>query len=196
MMEGRQGFSLCSGCTGWWGRVSYRLLQFVHGLSASVNEREMQRARVILPHEAWLLFQRMPRDAQRHSLNVLAALRAAGHTDLDLAAAALLHDVGKTAAAAAGHPLTLWWRGPLVLLEALAPAWLRRCAAATPTAGWRYVLYVHQEHPAIGATWAEAAGCSPRTCWLIAHHQERNPPAPGEEDLDLLRALQWADGEN
>lgn len=181
---------------GWWGRVRYRLLQFMSGLGAAVREQEVQQARAILPDEAWLLFQRMPRDAQRHSLNVLASLRAAGHTDPDLAAAALLHDVGKVAAADAGYPLTLWWRGPLVLVDALAPAWLGRWAAATPTAGWRYVLYVHQEHPAIGATWAETAGCSPRTCWLIAHHQAHHPPAPGEQELQLLRALQWADGRN
>jgi hypothetical protein len=181
---------------GWWGRVRYRLLQFVRGFSAAVSEQEAQQAQAILPCEAWPLFQRMPRDAQRHSLNVLATLRAAGQTDQDLAAAALLHDVGKVAAADAGYRLTLWWRGPLVLIEALAPDWLRHWSAPTPSAGWRYVLYVHQEHPAIGATWAEAAGCSPRTCWLIAHHQERNPALQGEEELQLLRALQWADSEN
>lgn len=181
---------------GWWGRVYYRLLQFVRGLSATVAPEEVRLAKGILPDEAWPLFQRMPQDAQRHSLNVLATLRAAGHTDRDLAAAALLHDVGKVAANDAGYPLTLWWRGPLVLFEALAPAGLRRWSAPTPAAGWRFVLYVHQEHPAIGATWAEAAGCSPRTCWLIAHHQERNPPISSDEDLRLLHALQWADSHN
>jgi hypothetical protein len=181
---------------GWWGRVYYRLLQFVRGLAATVAVEEVKLARSILPEEAWPLFQRMPQDAQRHSLNVLATLQATGHTDPDLAAAALLHDVGKVAAADAGYPLTLWWRGPLVLCEALAPDWLRRRSAPTPSAGWRYVLYVHQEHPAIGARWAEAAGCSPITCWLIAHHQERNPPLSSDEELGLLHALQWADSNN
>lgn len=184
-----------AGHTG-WGRAYYRLLQFLRGLGARVDEEEIQRAMAVLPHEAQVLFQRMPHDAQRHSLNVLASLQAANHTDADLAIAALLHDVGKVAAANAGYPLTLWWRGPLVLLEALAPAWMRRAASPAPEAGWRFVLHVHLEHPAIGAAWAQAAGCSPRSCWLIAHHQERNPPAADTQLLSLLRALQWADNEN
>ena len=35
---------------------------------------------------------------QRHSLNVMRTLRRQGHTEPDLLAAALLHDVGKSAA--------------------------------------------------------------------------------------------------
>ncbi|RIK38615.1 MAG: hypothetical protein DCC55_20640, partial [Chloroflexi bacterium] len=63
----------------------YRLLQFLRGLGARVDEEEIQRAMAVLPHEAQVLFQRMPHDAQRHSLNVLASLQAANHTDADLA---------------------------------------------------------------------------------------------------------------
>ena len=113
----------------------------------------------------------MPVGAQRHSLNVLYAVRQAGIVDADLDAAALLHDAGKLAADEAGVRLSPWLRGPLVLLEAWAPAILRRAAHANPTLGWRYAVYVHFEHPRLGAEQARRAGCSELTCWLIEHHQ-------------------------
>ena len=174
----------------------YRLQQFWRGLHAEVTADEIQRAVALLPGPAGNLFCAMPVDAQRHSLNVLASLGRAGQSNADLAAAALLHDVGKIAAQRAGYPLGLWWRGPLVLLEALAPQLLPGLACADPASGWRYVVYVQLNHPAIGATWADEAGCSWLTCWLIAHHQEQTPPNTDPARLALLQALQWADGKN
>ncbi len=91
----------------------------------------------------------------------------------DLAAAALLHDVGKVAADDAGAYLGLWMRGPIVLLEAWRPDLLVRLASPQPAASLRYALFVHLAHPQIGAAWANEAGCSPLTCWLIAHHQDK-----------------------
>jgi hypothetical protein len=107
----------------------------------------------------------------------------------------LLHDVGKVAAAQAGYPLTLWWRVPLVLLEAFFPQVLHRLSRADPAAGWRYVFYVHHAHPQIGAQWAQAAGCTPLACWLIEHHQAQGVTTPAAQKA-LLAALQWADGNN
>ncbi len=178
-----------------WQRVVYRLRQFFQGLSAHVSVAESERVAEILPEAAVALFARMPIDAQRHSLNVLYTLCAAGYDQPDLLVAALLHDVGKVAANDAGVRLGLWLRGPLVLLAAIAPAWLDAWAVADPQQHWRYALYVHFEHPQIGATWARATGCTPDACWLIAQHQ-----ATGCLDSDprcpLLLALQTADGRN
>jgi hypothetical protein len=173
-----------------------RLRQFWRGLRAQVHPAEYEMVAAILPAAGVALFRQMPLDAQRHSLDVLATLRAGGFEENDLAAAALLHDVGKVAAGRSGHRLGLWWRGPLVLLEALMPSLLGRLASTAPEAGWRYLLFVQREHAAISAAWAERAGCTPETCWLIARHQDQTPPIADEERLTLLRALQWADNAN
>ncbi len=179
------------------GRKSlYRLRQFWLGLQADVTRDELKQAADILPPAAFLLFSRLPVDGQRHSLNVLESLQTQTETVLPLAAAALLHDVGKVAATDAGVAITLWWRGPLVLLESFAPSLLNHLASPDPKSHWRYLFYVHQEHPKIGAAWAAAAGCSPLTCWLIAHHQEKLVWGPQSEWEQLLARLQWADSRN
>jgi hypothetical protein len=176
-------------------RACYRVGQFVRGWRAAVTPTDWALVNETLTPAAIALFARMPADAQAHSLRVLKELQAGGDTSPDLAVAALLHDVGKVAANDAGAYLGLWLRGPLVLLEAWRPDWLR--AWATPVAGptLRYALYVHLEHPAIGAQWAAEAGCSPAACWLIAHHQNYGALRERQLQHDLAR-LQWADGRN
>lgn len=181
--------------------AAYRVRQFWQGLRAEVSAAELAAAEEVLPPAALHLFRRMPVDAQRHSLNVLAGVRAleddpAG-TPRDLEAAALLHDAGKLAAEQAGVRIGLWLRGPFVLLDALAPGLAARWASDAPRAGWRYALHVHREHPRIGARWAAAAGCTARACWLIAHHQDSAPPPNADAaTVRLLRRLQQADNEN
>lgn len=177
-------------------RIYYRVRQFATGLAARVPPAEIAQIKQVLPPDGFALFQRMPVDAQRHSLNVYHSLQSSGHRDPDLAAAALLHDMGKVAADEAGVRISLWLRGPLVLLEALAPTQLSRLASADPTRGWRYALHVHIEHPAIGAAWADQAGCSTTTCWLIAQHQTKHANTQDERLRKLLHALQWADNRN
>lgn len=177
----------------WWGRSVYRLGQFWRGLAAQVSETEREQALRLLPPAAAQLFCAMPLDAQRHSLDVYTTLRAAGHTDYSLLAAALLHDVGKLSATQNGRRLGLWDRGALVLVHALAPRWCDRLAHPDPATGLRYLLYVHREHPAIGAAWAERTGCDALCCRLIAYHQtppEHSPPGAWRA---LLVALQEAD---
>ncbi len=176
-------------------RVRYRVTQFVGGATARVDAAELVHARALLTANAYRLFAAMPVDAQRHSLNVLHALEQQGAAHGDLAAAALLHDVGKLAADASGAPIRLWLRGPFVLAEALAPALLRRFALRDPQRKYRFAAWVYREHPTIGAFWAYDAGCSQRTCLLIALHQSALPAhAPENEFTSQLRALQAADG--
>jgi hypothetical protein len=149
----------------------------------------------LLPPGALALFLALPTDAQRHSLNVLHALEQNGAVDDDLAAAALLHDVGKLAADEVGAPIRLWMRGALVLADHLAPQQLRRFAQRMPQRRYRYAAWVYREHATIGAFWALDAGCTQRTCLLIALHQSTIPANAGEGALvTQLRALQAADG--
>lgn len=179
-----------------WRAGYYRLRQFWRGWFAVIAPAEINVALAYLPPAAQMRFQTLPIDAQRHSLNVLQTLQRRGALSADLAAAALLHDIGKLAADEAGLRINLWVRGPLVLLEKVAPALLERWASAEVTAGWRYLLYVHQMHPAIGAQWAVEWGCTPLTCWLIEHHQDELTATPSDEAERLLHLLQWADSLN
>jgi len=191
-------------------RITRRIRQFVRGVTASVSAEELQRAAQILPPAGLTRFQQMPVDAQRHSLNVLSSLQGAGWVDADLAAAALLHDAGKLAAAKAGLTFNAWVRTALVLMEAFAPGLAARLCVEDARGGWRYLMHVHLTHARIGARLAEADGCSPLTCWLIAHHQDKagqadvvlnssGNPAPqwaAEGRMRLLTALKWADSQN
>lgn len=175
-------------------RARYRIGQFLQGWRASVSAEDYARVRQVLG-PATGLFLRMPLDAQAHSLRVLKTLEAEGDLSPDLSAAALLHDVGKVAAADAGAYLGLWLRGPLVVLESLWPSLLARLASPDPSRGLRYAIYVQAEHPQIGAAWARAAGCTDMTCWLIAHHQDKDVAGHAPATQTLAR-LQRADGRN
>jgi hypothetical protein len=216
MTQARRHGQFAQKCAGWAERARYRIAQFFDGWRAVVTTQDLSLVEQVLSpvgSEAAELFRRMPVDAQAHSLRVVKALQADGPTPPDLAAAALLHDVGKVAADDAGAYLGLWLRGPIVLLEAWHPDLLVRMASPQPGADLRYALYVHLAHPQIGATWAEEAGCSPLTCWLIAHHQDKCAAADtagtqttnetsNNKPFDLIPArnclarLQWADGRN
>jgi len=177
-------------------RLVYRLQQFLHGWRATLRPEELVAVLPYLPPAAQERFRQLPSDAQRHSLNVLQTLQRQRDITTDLAAAALLHDVGKLAADEAGVRITLWVRGPLVLLEQFAPWLIARWASSDAQQGWRYLLYVHQMHPMIGAQWAKGWGCSPLTCWLIEHHQDDRVGEPTNETEQLLALLQWADSLN
>lgn len=177
-------------------RAFWRIRQFVRGVSAHVNADEMLVVSRTLPKAALCRFCQMPLDAQRHSLDVLYTLQRAGYDDPDLSMAALLHDVGKVAGDVAGIALSPWLRGPLVLLDALAPAKMNELASDDPALGWRYLLHVHHSHPAIGAAWAEEDGCSELACWLIANHQIAPPQQATTRRDELHTLLYWADSRN
>lgn len=170
--------------------------QFVRGFTAQVTPADQLILDEALSGEQRQLFERMPVDAQRHSLNVLHDLRNACHDDADLAVAALLHDVGKVAARDAGAYLGLWLRGPMVILEKIAPWSLSKIASPQPSSSWRYAVHVQNEHPQIGARWAKDAGCSELSCWLIACHQQKQVDGEDSANVALLKLLQWADNRN
>ena len=153
-----------------------------------------QEIATVLSEREWVLFRRYSPEDQWHSYRVFCTLKAAGHTQPDLLAAALLHDVGKTRL-----PLTGWERSLIVLAEFLLPeqaaAWGQGQAR-----GWRRPFVVRARHPAWGADMARIAGSRPLTVLLIYYHQDTLASADVAEmsaaEVQLLRYLQWADDQN
>ena len=143
-------------------------------------------ARAHLSLEAWPLYARMDKADRAHSLRVFTWLQENGHDDPDLLTAALLHDNGKSATS-----LRVWHRTLKVLLiKASRRSWEKLSGSADPDS-WRYPFYVLRTHARRGADWAEAAGCSETTVWLIRHHETF--PDKDDPRYPLLRALQDAD---
>ncbi len=177
--------------------LCYRVRQFFRALVARVSEEEVEQAIHILTPEAQALFRRQAIQDQRHALEVYRTLRQAGHTNPQLLAAALLHDVGKAAAR-----LPPWKRAVIVLLNHFAPRLLTRLShgelkghALSLPKGCRRAFIVHACHPKVGAHWARDAGCLPLTVALIRRHEDKLASCKTEED-QLLAALQAADSVN
>jgi hypothetical protein len=155
-------------------------------------------ARRYLSSEALALFRAMPRYDQRHATGVARTLYAQGQRDADLLVAALLHDAGKTvpppdleSPGRGPKSVRLWHRVAVVLMRAFSPG-LLSALAGDGLQSWRRPFYVQTHHAALGAELARNIGCSPRTVFLIQHHED----ASGRDDDPLLSVLQAADNVN
>ena len=167
------------GATGAWG---HRLRQGLAALRPAIpTDRDAILAQALTPAQA-VAFCALPAHDQAHLCRVYRTLRSHGVDDRDLLAAALLHDLGKVAGRC--H-VRLVDRVARVLLRRLAPALLRRLARL-PAPAWRCGLALAVNHAALGAARAAELGGSPRTCWLIAHHEDAD--AAADPDLQLLMA--------
>jgi hypothetical protein len=159
-----------------------RVRQFIGHLTARTGAADEAFAHAHLPRGAWPLFDGMPVADRRHAVDVARHLVRGGRDDHELLAAALLHDAAK------GHRMRLWHRVGGVLLDALAPALLRRLASPLPASGG-YPWYLYLHHAELSARAAVDAGCSPRTAELIRGRA-------GEADGDAQAALLAADEAN
>jgi hypothetical protein len=171
--------------------AAYRVQQFLRAASVWFRPEEVEEASVsrYLAPEALRLFRVMPRYDQQHALNVFRTLQRQGYTEPDLLAAALLHDVGKSALR--GRGLQLGHRVAAVLMRAFLPGLLERLGQ-DESGGWRQPFFIQQHHAAIGADLAQQAGCSPGVVALIRDHED----AAGQAGDPLLVALQAADSSN
>jgi hypothetical protein len=178
-------------------RVRYRVRQFVNatrsGLSP-LSEAQIGEAQEVLPAKAWGLFDAMPRQDQRHGLDVLHTLRASGEVPPSLGQAALLHDCAKHRGG-----IRLWHRVAVVLIKAFDPGRMARWQTmeSPDPHGWRYPFWAHIHHPEHGALLAAEAGCEPLAVTLIRHHGDA--PASGVLDPQaerLLARLRAADDDN
>ncbi len=167
-------------------RPAYRLRQFLAALEPSKEAAVSEDLQAYLDSRQEELFQRMAHSERRHALAVLNHCRSHGRVPLELAQAALLHDIGKTQA-----PIALWQRVALVVLRPLSPGLLYRLAQRQ---GGLHVLLCHAQ---IGAKMAETVGLHPVACTLIREHHARPESAVlSAEERTLLAALQAADESN
>lgn len=196
-------------------RAYYRSSQFFKAIDAAIgaamgarvteDDRVLVESVLTAPAQR-VLFDRMPAADQRHAVALLKTLRAEGHDHPALMQAALLHDVAKS-----GAGITVFHRVAVVLLQAFRPTWLawlvRDANQNLPHRGvslWRQPFVRYVDHPAIGARWAEEAGCHPMAVSLMQRHQ--SPVSPSDDASSdassdaledrLLRLLQAADDQN
>ena len=171
----------------WWHRLIYRLRQVRQqaGLVAPLSSGDyMEVARWLSP-DALTLFKTMSTADQQHSLRVCRGLQARGCTDVDMLAAALLHDVGK-----AQGRVPFWTRPAIVLGKTCAPALLRRLTVAPQVLAqatlprWRRSLSNAWWHAEVGAELAARVGLSERAVLYIRTHHQPDGPAAELHSID------------
>jgi hypothetical protein len=160
-----------------------------------VRPGEIAVLETLLKPEQMALFRRMERSDQRHCLDVMDTLRQAGHHDLHLIRAALLHDAAKSVAVGGRPPargplqrMTVWHRTAVVLMQRYTPGWLARLAA--DGRGWKRPFALHVQHAQASAELAAQAKSTPEVVKAIHKHHH---PDPNDQRAALL---QWADEQN
>jgi hypothetical protein len=158
----------------WW---STKVRQTARHLFGRVRDDERAELRDWLSEPQLRLFDSMHRADQRHGLDVVAALQAKGHDDLELLQAALLHDCSK------GPRSRLWHRVAWSLGERYGEG-VTHALTHLPGFGTAFDRLRHHAHDS--ARLALEAGCSERTAELIRHQADPLDPDAGV-------ALQLAD---
>lgn len=163
----------------------YRIRQFLRAVRAQrASAEELDRVQMILNSDQMAVFRCLPPYDQRHSLEVLEALRAAGHDEPALLAAALLHDAAKTR-------MRLHHRALVVLVRTLAPGLAERWSQGDGT-GWTAPFVIAAHHAEWGAEMAARAGSDPLTVSIIRRHHAplpADPPPSNGEAGDKVNAL-------
>lgn len=161
----------------WWAGKVRRFGRYFTG---RISAQERANLATSLARPQLELFESMHPADQRHGLDVVAALQAAGHAQPDLLLAGLLHDCGK------GRGLRVWHRVAWSLGERYG-ARIERAFERLPT--FHAAFTTMRDHAARSAELAAAAGCSAATVELIRNQAEPTDPVLG-------RALLLADQAN
>ena len=160
---------------GWWaGKVR----QTVRHATGRVSDEERAGLRGWLTPAQLDLFASMHGADQRHGLDVVTALREAGHDEPELLLAGLFHDAAKGPSVGLRHRIA-WSLGERY------GAWVWDAAARLP--GFEPALERIRHHAERSASLALAAGCDARTADLIRHQERPADPILGPA---LLRADQ------
>ncbi len=176
-------------------RPLYRVRQGIDNLWARTAPADSALLHRFLSREELMLFLRMDPADQRHSLRVLQTILDQGHRDVDLAKAALLHDVGK-----AQCHISVVHRTAAVLVAGIIGR-LPPLGVVLPLRTLWYPFYVIANHPRIGAAMLARSGSLERV-WRLAelHHLEPHQvgrlPRDNEWIQQALLILRRADNQN
>ena len=151
----------------WWGS---KTRQFRAHLRARVSPGERAGLAAWTTPTQLALFDSMHVADRRHGLDVVAALREEGVTDLDALLAGLLHDAGKGDTGVGARIA--------YSLGSRYGSWIWRAAGKVP--GYGSALARLRGHAESSAALASAAGCSVRTVELIRHQEAPTDPDFGE----------------
>ena len=174
------------------GAILHRLGQGLRALLAFAASPDLGMAQKHLTQCEYAAFKRMSRADQLHSLNVLrAVLRKEPNAPATLAAAALLHDVGKSRC----H-LAVWQKTLAVLLLRLAPGLSQGLSQSKSLNKWRAPFAVQRNHPMWSAKILDDCGSDAAIIWLAESHHEDAKLYRDHEHYALLTALQAADSSN
>jgi len=173
----------------------YRGKQFFNALTGKPSKLGLIKVKQILSCEQLALFLQMQPSEQCHSLAVMQHIvdqseEVSDEFKQDLLVAALLHDIGKSK-----HPLRIWERVMVVLVNALSPTLMRRLGEGDPDS-WQRAFVVSQMHAEWGANMAENAGASALTVELIRNHQNYLHGEGVSISSKLLKILRTADGKS
>ena len=168
--------------------MKQRVLQFLHALTAHLNESDHAFVRRFLAEGERGLFYAMDVIDQRHALHTAyTALELAhkknGVDEIFLVRIALLHDVGRVKG-----DLGLLGKVAVVLLNRFLPHFSRRHATVSRDGifgFWRHALYVYYHHAEIGSEKLRLLGCSREASVVRLHHA--SPTAEDSMELQLLR---------
>jgi hypothetical protein len=170
----------------------YRIKQGGRALLAFAQPVDHALVQQTLSLSQQTVFSRLARSEQLHSLNVLRdVLAQSEHTPPDLAAAALLHDCGKSR-----YALAIWQKTLAVLVRAFVPTLEQKLSQEDRLTFWRAPFVVRKYHPTWGAQMLRDIDASPRLIWLVAHHADSLEAWPDHPDKLLLARLQKADDAN
>ena len=151
----------------WWGVKVRRFRAHVRANVAPAERSEL--ATWVSPRQL-ALFNSMHVADQRHGIDVVAEMRAAGVDSRDALLAGLLHDAGKGSTG-------VWPRVAYALGDHYGP-WIWRVAELLPGLGMD--LRRLQGHAEASASLAAAAGCPERTVALIRDQGAPQDPEFGE----------------
>jgi hypothetical protein len=127
-------------------------------MTGSVSQRERAELVTWLTPAQLVLFDSMHRVDQRHGLDVVRSLRAAGHNEPELLLAGLFHDAGKGTATRLHHRVA-WSLGERY------GSWIWQAAGVVP--GMADGLERMRTHDERSGQLALDAGCPPLTAALI-----------------------------
>ena len=170
--------------------MNTRLKQGIRAIFSFIQPVDYRLVGEILDPSLMILFRRMRRSEQLHSLRVMKTLVAQGYREIDVLIAALLHDCGKSR-----YLFTLPERVLVVLVKKLAPKAFLRWSAGEPE-GWKRSFVISAQHPRWSAEDMAAAGASILAIALAQRHQDSLMGVPTNEADRLLLALQAADDDN